>query len=61
MSLDFGALQRCAKRVDLEKSEKNAPFLAIGGVDTAENAPDKAGRARGRRATAHRGSCTPRA
>ena len=33
----FRAVRKCENRVDLEKSEKNAPFLAIVSVDTAEN------------------------
>ena len=38
---ESGAVQRHANLVDLEKSEKNAPTLAIVAVDTAENEPLK--------------------
>ena len=37
----FGALQKFANLVDLEKKLQNAPILAIVAVNTAENGPSK--------------------
>ena len=36
-NFEFGAVRKRENLVDLEKCEKNAPFLAIVAVDTAEN------------------------
>ena len=38
---EFGAVQRNANLVELEKTLQNASFLAIVAVDTAQNEPSK--------------------
>ena len=36
-NVDFAVVQTCVSLVDLEKMLNTAPFLALIGVDTAEN------------------------